>query len=291
MLFLGTAAADAMPNPFCHCPLCTDARNRPNRARLRSMFLLDDRNLIDFGPDLHAACIKSGVNLSGLRNIFITHTHDDHMCLSNLGLFQMSRSRNAEERLDLYLSETAYDRLARLYDRIAKDYGTFDAIAAVERKLASFHPVPIGVPFAVDEYRITAVRTTHVVDLNERAINYVFEKDGQKVMYACDTGYFIPETLNILRGYMLDYLILECTWGSRTDKDATSHLNCEAYLETLDTLLAERIITKRTHIYATHINHKHSFTHEELQGWFDAHSQFPVMVAYDGLRIMKISST
>ena len=47
MQFLGTAAADVLPGPLCSCPICRDARVDPKRGRLRSMFLLDEENLID----------------------------------------------------------------------------------------------------------------------------------------------------------------------------------------------------------------------------------------------------
>ena len=41
MRFLGTGAADMLPDPFCDCPLCRDAREHPEHVRLRSHFLLD----------------------------------------------------------------------------------------------------------------------------------------------------------------------------------------------------------------------------------------------------------
>ena len=106
MLFLGTGAAEMIPDPFCRCPICADARKNPAHVRLRSMLLLDEKNLIDFGPDLGAACAKYALDLTGLERIFVTHTHQDHFCMANAGLVHMSRTR--KEPLDVYLSEGAY---------------------------------------------------------------------------------------------------------------------------------------------------------------------------------------
>ena len=67
MRFLGTCAADGMPDPFCDCPICQDARANPAHRRLRSMFLLDRKNLIDCSPDLNAACSIFGEDMMDLR--------------------------------------------------------------------------------------------------------------------------------------------------------------------------------------------------------------------------------
>ena len=51
--FLGTAAAEGYPNPFCRCENCEGARKVGGRAlRKRASALIDDQLLIDFGPDL-----------------------------------------------------------------------------------------------------------------------------------------------------------------------------------------------------------------------------------------------
>ena len=52
--------------------------------------------------------MRHGVDVTGLKNIFLTHTHEDHFCPSNAGLLSMSRTRQ-DMPIDLYLSEMAYD--------------------------------------------------------------------------------------------------------------------------------------------------------------------------------------
>lgn len=284
MQFLGTCAADGMPNPLCSCKICQDARKNPLHQRFRSMFLVDEKNLIDCGPDFNASCMKFGLDLSTLENVFITHTHEDHFCTSNSGLLHMSVTRNTVP-LDIYLSEGGYKMTLELREALGSKFTYFDAVGDFDKGLVRLHPVKVGEYFEKGGYRIMAVETTHRVSQWEYAINYLFEKNGQKMLYACDTGYYTPESIELLRGKKIDTLIMECTWGNLTDKNAASHLNCKAFLNMLDILLEAEIIRPDTRIYATHINHKHDLNHTEMQEWFDQNSKLPVVVAHDGLTI------
>lgn len=283
MLFLGTCAADGMPNPFCVCKICQDARQNPRHQRFRSMMLLDEKNLIDFGPDLNAACAKAGVELSILENIYITHTHVDHFCHSNVGLMEMSITRR-EAPVDVFLSEAGYKRAVMLMQAFGDDLTAYDPAGHLGNDQVRLHPVKVGTPFKQGGYQILAVPTTHRVSESETAVNYLFEKDGFRLLYACDTGYYQPEAIELLRGSQVDVLVLEATWGNRTDTDTASHLNCTAYLEMLDMLQKADIIRPDTKCYASHINHKHDLTHDLMQQWFDEHAKLSVTVAWDGLR-------
>src|SRR4051794_5463009 len=71
--FLGTAAAEGYPDPFCDCEYCRQARERGGKSlRRRSSALIDDVLLIGPGPDLPAACLSEGVSLVGLRSCLQT---------------------------------------------------------------------------------------------------------------------------------------------------------------------------------------------------------------------------
>ena len=284
MRFLGTCAADGMPDPFCDCPICQDARANPAHRRFRSSFLLDRRNLIDCSPDFNAACSIFGEDMMELRNIFITHTHEDHCCFSNIGLLNMSVTRK-DVPVDVYLSEGGYEMLMKLREVLGDTYRYFDAAGALDKGRARLHPVKTYEPFQVDGYKIMAVETTHRVSERETAINYLFEKDGKKLLYACDTGFYPARSLEALQGAKIDVLVMESTWGNRTDTSTASHLNCVAFLEMLDIFRKNEIIRPDTAIYATHINHKHDLDHDAMQAWFDDNSRQKVTVAWDGLSV------
>ena len=284
MLFLGTGAAEMIPDPFCACPICRDARQNPAHIRLRSMLLLDEKNLIDFGPDLGAACAKYGLDLSGLERVFVTHTHQDHFCMANAGLVHMSRTRQTP--LDVYLSAGAYSSLEAVFAPGGQiNAGIGKAAEHLARDL-QFHIVPIGEPIAAGAYTVTAVETTHRVSAQECAVNYLFETPGgQKLLYACDTGYYTPEALRILRDQRIDILVMDATYGSNENANTASHLNAWAFAEMLQILRKNGTIGPETLVFANHINHKHTFTHEAYQQWFDENAPQKVTVAYDGLQL------
>ncbi len=284
MLFLGTGAADVLPNPFCDCPVCQEARQNPGHRRLRSAFLLDDETLIDCGPDLAAACMAQGISLGKLKRIFVTHTHEDHFCPSNAGLVAMSRTRG-QEPVDVYLSEAGCQAMLDGAYRLGEEFRDADALQGLSRGLIRLHPLKTFEAVEIDGYQVLPVRTTHRVSDRETAVNYrICCPDGTRLLYACDTGIYPPDTLEALSGSAVDVLILEATFGSRTDTDTASHLNAGAFLQMLDLLRQHGVIRQNTRIYATHINHKHELTHDRYQAWFDGHTSLPVTVARDGLR-------
>lgn len=284
MQFLGTAAADVLPNPLCDCPLCRDARKSPKMGRLRSMFLLDSENLIDCGPDFAASVMRHGIDITNLKNVFLTHTHEDHFCPSNAGLIEMSRTHH-NDPVTLYLSESAYQSVIRKAELMKAEFSTADSIIALNLGIVLPQPIKTGIPFFAGGYEVLAVDTTHKASPTETAINYRFKKGEKSLLYACDTGYYIPRSLEQLEGSRLDYLILEGTWGSETKKDASSHLNGPAFIDQLEIFAKYGIIRDDTKIYCTHINHKHEWNHDAYQSFFLQNTHRNVTIAYDGLII------
>ncbi len=282
MRVLGTGAADMLPAPFCDCPLCRAAREPPEHVRLRSHFLLDPESLIDFGPDLGASCARDRIDLTGLARVFVTHTHQDHFCFANAGLLQMSRTRKGP--LDVYLSEGALKGLEAVYIPGGELNAGMGKAAAHVRDRIRFHSVRAGEPFRAGPYTVTAVDTTHRVSELECAVNYLFVHDsGKKLLYACDTGYYQEAALATLEDAQIDVLVMEATFGSNRENDTASHLNAWAFRDMLDIFLKRGIIRPDTRVFASHINHKHTFTHELYQAWFHENAPIPVTVARDGL--------
>jgi len=95
-----------------------------------------------------------------------------------------------------------------------QDFGTADSIRALKEGRVNLHPVRLGEEFPAGGYEVMAVNTTHEASTTETAINYRFLKDGKSLLYACDTRYYIQESLDYLKGSSLDYLIMEGTWGT-----------------------------------------------------------------------------
>jgi len=77
--YLGTAAAEGIPAIYCNCEVCQTARKLGGRElRSRSQALVDDKLLIDFPCDTYWHAITYGIDLTKIKHILITHSHNDH---------------------------------------------------------------------------------------------------------------------------------------------------------------------------------------------------------------------
>ncbi len=277
MKFLGTGAADTIPNPFCECPICEDAReDLINKTRKRSSLLIDDNNLIDFGPDIVCAAQIHNVKFTKLRNIFITHTHDDHFCYSNAGVVDTSRN-HPEKPINIFISEKAFIWLKDFNEKNNKMY---------KENLFKLIPVTPYESFIVDNMEVLPIETTHFVsEKDEKSLNYRFIlSNGKKILYACDTGVYEEKNLLTLSNCTLDYIIMELTFGNTKIKN-DSHLYTQTFIKMLNNFIKYGIANKNTKVYATHINHKNDFNHEKLQQYLDEYSPIKVVVAKDGMEI------
>ena len=193
MLFLGTAAAECCPNPFCSCDFCERIRNSTDsrERRRRSALLLDQENLIDFGPDALSAAALFGIDLSHLKNIFITHIHEDHFYYFGLGFLYMSRTTPPVPTL--YMTPDAAAGISQftqfLLDSQQKQL-TSQVRACEElfkiQTVEAYETLSLG-----PHYQVTAMRGNHQGFLDhEYSLNYLFENNGIRLYYACDTGLF-----------------------------------------------------------------------------------------------------
>ena len=105
---LGTGSADGWPNPFCTCASCGAARTS-GEFRGQTSALVDDRLLIDCGPEVPGAATRHGADLSGVRTLLVTHAHPDHVGPAAL-LFRHWAGRR--EPLDVYAPQGVLDLLS-----------------------------------------------------------------------------------------------------------------------------------------------------------------------------------
>lgn len=73
--FLGTSSGEAIPREGCDCLQCI-SKNKKDK-RLRSSILIEDKILIDAGPDVLKQLTSTQIN--NLDSVIITHEHDDHI--------------------------------------------------------------------------------------------------------------------------------------------------------------------------------------------------------------------
>lgn len=285
MIFLGTGASEAIPNPFCECEVCRKAMasDDPREKRGRSAFSIDEQNLIDYGPDVISAAGRFGLSMAHLRNIFFTHFHSDHCDFVNWENPRMSVTPPPAVRF--ILSPGALQGL-KDFRKLILSYPSKDYARDIlfYEKMIEFVPIKPYETLNIDGMTVSAVRGMHSGRFtDETVLNYLFERNGKRFLYACDTGPYCEENYEFLKGKTLDILIVECSFGLGPRQD--KHMTCEALKEMAERFRKDDVIDDRTEIYITHIGHKGGLNHTELQQKMRDLVGPQIDAAYDGLRL------
>lgn len=287
MQFLGTAAAECYPNPFCKCPSCREARASADRRckRRRSSLLYDEETLIDFNADVMYACAEFGVSLSRLKRVFLTHMHEDHFDYFNAAFINMSVTPAGP--ITFYASPAACSGFQDILDAVQSLPHTRlnDQLREMEQ-VARFVALDVGQTVELPGLRVTPVAARHDGFFrDEYGYNYLLEKPEHTTFYASDTGRLPQESMRFLQQYSVDTLIIEGSFGKTRLPEDAGHLDCFSLCETIDQLFQQGTLHRQSRIYVTHIGHKGIYNLFDYQRFLDSRYQGRVQVAWDGLVI------
>ncbi|MBP1755352.1 MAG: hypothetical protein H6Q59_1750 [Firmicutes bacterium] len=270
--YLGTAAAEGYPGIFCDCSYCIDARMKGGKnIRTRSQSIIDNHLLIDFPADSYSHMLQYQIRFSDIRSILITHTHQDHLYLEDLGLRCEGFSHNIKGTLTLYGNSTLKNKFNQLYLHNPEDTHLSGKLECVE--LIEYIPVKI------EDYIVTPLLANH--DPNEKCYLYLIEEDGKTLLYGNDTGWFPEETLNYLHNKQIDCLSLDCTHMKYEQRN--NHLGFPNSLELINTLRSLHCIYDNTQIILTHFSHNGHMLHSEMKALA---KPYGIHVAYDGMTVI-----
>lgn len=289
-VFLGTGAAELYPDPFCGCPVCTRARAN-GETRLRSCFLLDPETMIDFGPDAPAASQHYHAPLDRVRNVLITHTHEDHFASTTFSVLTMTK---LAAPICFHLSQAGLAWVESLVARTRDIKGDFGYI--LDRLLSKgdirFQAVKPYETYEIGGKQVTPLVTHHpAYGPDETAQNYLVDWERGAWLYACDTGLYGQGNLDYLsdfakkRGAPLDVVMMEGTFGAAPRDDDSDHMNARLLCIQMTNLLEHGAIGSHTRVFITHINQAQCFSHAEYQAYLDEHAPVRAIVAHDGMRI------
>lgn len=287
LLFLGTAAAEGIPAMYCRCQACMTARTRGGKdIRTRAAFRIGNRYQIDLGPDTNWQMHRLGIDMYDIEHLLITHTHEDHFQFEEIVAKMMSFGAGANGKpLNIYMSLSARQWLEKLivvlYEKNMHEQQTFAEQFRV-------HGLEYFQSYQIGELIVETLKAGHTVRGGEEsAMHYLIQfPDGRCLLYALDTGWFPDETWIFLEQRQVDILILDCTFGARTDRPAhpKGHLDIASFVKMLEQMTDMCVINKHTRIFASHINPHQGVLHDGMQKRFNE-TQFNVTVAYDGLRL------
>ena len=269
IFFLGTGAAEGVPALFCDCSICTAAKRRgaPER-RTRSSVMIDDIIKIDLPPETLAHVHNyPQLDFAKLRHLLFTHSHDDHFAVRELQYLSPNFAPCRKAPLEVYATND-------LINKIFKETEHF-----FERAPLSFHTL---IPFSeleVGHLRVTPIPAHHKRD--ELCLNFLLASGEKTVLYACDTGWYDPQTWEYLATRSLDAVIMECGKGASLSA-YDGHLSVDDAIRVHDRLIEEGAMRPDAPFYLTHIAHTGLLLHQALAERVAPHG---ISVAYDGLEI------
>ena len=226
---LGTGASDGWPNPWCGCPSCLAAAAE-GVVRGQTSALLDDRLLLDIGPEAPRAAVRQGVSLAGLDAVLVTHAHPDH----HGPTAWMWRGWVRDRRALTLVAPAAVLEAAR--ERLD------DTVTMVEARA--------GDTVDVAGYEVRVLPAEHRCP-GEAVLYDVTAPDGVRVLWGTDTGPLPPEALALARDRAYDAVLLELTSGHLD----SGHLDLTTWPEQVAALRSAGAVTDRTRLLAIHLGH------------------------------------
>jgi len=267
---LGTCAAEGWPALFCNCHACQKARDLGGKnIRTRTSLQIDDALKIDFPPDTMVHTNKYGLELHKLKYLLFTHSHADHLCAEELNF--MSKP---------FAVPPKYDSLQILGNRAsikkiknAIQGRAFSDHAGLLNEISAFKE------FSLPPYSITTLKAIHAP--GEEALNYIIEKDGKRVLYTCDTGFYEQPTWDFLTDKKVDLVISECTEGPNR-ANYKHHMGFPDVLDFKTKAEEIGLTNSDTPWVLTHFSHGGGLMHHELEELVNPEG---FEVAYDGMEL------
>lgn len=268
--YLGTAAAEGLPALFCNCTHCTRARQLGGKnIRTRSQALINDDLLIDFGPDTYLHALQYHIDLTKIRNVLITHCHQDHLYIEDL-LTRAEPFGNVTDVMNVF----GNDRLCALYDR----YVTANGIRGNADKVLHVAELKEYQKTVVGEYQVIPLIADH--NPKEKCFIYIICREGKTLLYANDTGYFSEEVWDFIGPFRFDLVSLDCNHIEMPVFH--NHMSISCCRKVKERLESLGCIDERSLCVLTHFSHNHGGIQEELEAMT---AGMGFMAAYDGMEI------
>ncbi|MGL5202834.1 MBL fold metallo-hydrolase [Cetobacterium sp.] len=276
-IFLGTGSASGIPDPFCSCEYCKKVRELGGKnLRKRSSFLLEDRILLDFSPDIRTQIIENKIDFNNIKGIILSHTHNDHLDIQEL--------IKIKDSIHIFINEASYDWLnTQIKSGIKPKH-----IAKLAERTQHLNITPMKnfIPFEFEGFEFTPIEARHTgLNIGESGMNFIIkDRYNSTRLHASDTGVYSEKTFNFIKNYKLDSVIIECTFLD-CNKNNVDHLDLKSLKKVLTKLESFGSITSKTPIVITHFGHDPMKTHKEIEELVKK-LQFNISVAYDSMEYM-----
>ncbi|MCL1859750.1 MAG: MBL fold metallo-hydrolase [Oscillospiraceae bacterium] len=272
--YFGTAAAEGWPGLFCSCDNCKRAKKSGGKnIRTRSQALINNNLLIDFPPDTYFHVIKNGLDLTKIKYIIFTHSHQDHFCFQEFHMtsppFAYNSNKEQIPQINIYGNES-----------INSYAGNFEN----SKDILNFHEIYAFEKYNIGEYIITPLKADH--DYSQNCLIYIIEDNKNKILYANDTGYFPDETWDYLQNSIninnkkFDFVSLDTTNGILGGR--RGHMGIEAGYDVKKRLIEINAADDNTVFCFNHFSHNGGKIYDEL---VPIAEKMGFLVSYDGMEI------
>lgn len=267
LTILGSAAAEGWPAMFCRCELCAEARRRGGKdIRRRTSYRLGDHIHIDWGPDTFAACLALGLDTSGVTDLVVTHSHEDHFTPHELVFRRPGFSVVPEEQvLTVHGSEAVEAALRTHIDDDALFRTAFNLLRPYEEQVIGATGV-----------RVVPLPASHAPESGP--FNYIFGIGDRRLLIANDTGWWEEEVWEFLAGFTLDVVVMDCTYGERHER--RGHLGAPDVVEAKGELCARGALAQESRFIANHFSHNGGRLHAQFEEFFAPHG---IETGHDGM--------
>lgn len=276
--FLGTAAAEGIPAIFCSCETCKlSAKLGGKNLRKRSSLLIDDKIMIDFTNDILHYVHAYQLDLSKLEHIMITHSHSDHFNIFDLEFKLIWYTNRGNPALNIYANEKC---LSRVYN--TPEFSGWDKLNVKDR--LKFHTVNRMKEFQINDYKITPLPANHVTSYQgEESCIYVIEKDGKRLLYGLDSGWYAEDTWKYLETHKFDCLILDSTIAFLEVNGPSNHMALSENVNVIKRLKDSHSIDDKTLLISTHFSHNGKVVYERDK---QAYLEKGLTMTYDGMEVL-----
>lgn len=194
LLFLGTGAADWPEIPDDSVKYDTN-----KKIRRRTTTLLNNRYLIDCSPFSFDYAEYLGVDTAGITDIFLTHSHIDHLYRDSLLKF----AKNAKHKITFHCHKDAVERIP---------------LENKELDLITVAPFEVFDEIVTDDFTVIPLYSNHTVENSpETTVHYVFKCGNKSFFYGCDGAWLLSKTWEYLCKCKLDLVIFDGTVGDYED--------------------------------------------------------------------------
>ncbi|MEX0621627.1 MAG: MBL fold metallo-hydrolase [Candidatus Woykebacteria bacterium] len=242
--FLGTSAGWPLPRLGCSDKICTS--RDPRDKRTRSQALINDRLLLDIGPDTYLHLNTAGVNPTAVEYAAITHEHPDH----TFGLWDLGHIYNGK-KIKVIIHPSTFQKIKKLF--FYKEYEILKTEAAT--------------PVVLDDLQVSLLPVNHT----DSSFGIFVKGKGRSFFWAPDFKTLPPQTKAKIKGTTI------AIDGSELRIPTQNH---QTIIEGVS--LGRVSLAKST--YFIHIGHR-NLPHKELVRFVQKTGGKNFNVAFDGLEV------